>query len=29
MYTEVVKSYNDIKSGKVPYTDQSSYDFLD
>ena len=29
MYTEVIKSYNDIKSGKVPYTDQSSYNFLD
>ena len=29
MYTEVIKSYNDIKSGKVSYTDQSSYNFLD
>ena len=29
MYTEVIKSYNDIKSSKVPYTDQSSYNFLD
>ena len=29
MYTEVIESYNEIKSSKVSYTDQSSYNFLD